>query len=190
MIQPSKDLSVEYAHIYTNNKIEEEHHLSLQVLGEVKKEAESQGKTLSLAILIDDYSFPDPTFNYGEFLAWLGEKGSKADVVMRESQLIPVCDEVLGLLQDQSLKSEIEEYIKEKKKYPCSLFIASWYLLRLGYISTSSFREEYTAKKLINILPSSFKDFEDKGLEIMASTSFPQSIEQVEHRYFEGRLIV
>lgn len=183
-----KDVSIEYAHIYTNDKVGEEHKLSLEILGRLYKEQQVECHTTSLVVLVDDYSFPDLSFDYGLFTQWLSEKGFKPDLVFRESQLISLCDEVLKLIQDTKLKEEISDYVR-KKKYPCSLFIATWYLLRLRYISSPIFGNELTAKKLINILPLSFKSFEDKALEIIKTTKFSEAINQIEQKYFEGRLL-
>jgi hypothetical protein len=181
-----QDVSVEYAHIYTNNKVDEEHKTSLNILNELKDEL--TGQSLSLVVLVDDYSFPDPTFNYEEFSGWLGEHNLRPDLMFRESQLIPACDQVLQMVDDAKLKEEITDYIKAKK-YPCSLFIAAWYLVRLGHIPFTAFPGELVAKKLINILPESFKPFEDKGLEIIASTKFAEAVDKIEYKFFEGRLI-
>lgn len=183
-----KNLSIEYAHIYTNDKIGKEHEVSLEELIKITKEAKTNGQSFSLVILVDDYSFPDPTFNYDSFSDWLADNGFKPDIIFRESQLIPLCDEVLKHLQDSKLKEQLNDYIKNKK-YPCSLFIAAWYLLRLGFLEYSTFPKELQAKKLINILPESFKPFEDKGMEIMSKTDFKDSKESVKHRYIEGRLL-
>ncbi len=179
-----KNISVEYAHIYTNTKIRQEHELSLQILESLKYESE----TLSFVVMVDDYSFPDPSFDYENFSNWLTEKGFAPDLLIKESALIPVCDEVLSLIENKNLKEEIEDYVK-LKKYPCSLFIASWYLLRLGCIKSDIFNETLIAKKLINILPTSFKPFEDKGMEIISSTKFKGRIIDIENKYFEGRSI-
>jgi len=138
--------------------------------------------------MVDDYSFPDPSFNYEEFISWLAEKGFKPDLMIRESQLIPLCDEVLKLIKNDKLKEQISDYVRAKK-YPCSLFVATWYLLRLGCILSPIFDSALVAKKLINILPLSFKPFEDKALEIIASTDYSNAVNQIEHKYFEGRLV-
>lgn len=185
-----KDVSIEYAHIYTNNKIAQEQKFSLEVLTELKSNFESDGKTTSLVVLVDDYSFPDPSFDYNIFTSWLSEKGFKPDVVLRESQLIPVCDEVLNIMENKKLKESISDYIRTKKKYPCSLFVAAWYLLRLGYLSHDIFNKEFIANKLVNVLPASFKPFEDKALEILETTPYSKSLEQIEHKYFEGRIVL
>ena len=184
-----RSVSIEYAHIYTVDKIGDEQNLSLDILGRLKQDYLQAQKTTALAVLIDDYSFPDPAFDYKTFLAWLESKGFKPDIVFRESQLIPVCDKVLKILRDDKQRNELAEYIRTKK-YPCSLFIAAWYLLRLGYLSHNAFDTELSANGLINILPISFQPFEEKALEIMATTSYPDSARRVEYRYFNGRSLV
>ena len=184
----SKDVSIEYAHIYTNQHVNEEHQLSLKVLGEARYDYEHKGTTSSLVVLVDDYSFPDPSFNYEEFFDWLESQGHKPDFLIKESQLIPLCDEVLSLVGDTVLKSQITDYINSKK-YPCSLFIATWYLLRLGKISSKIFPEGMQAKQLLNILPLSFKPFEDKGLEIIHATPYKDAVQAIEYKFLPGRLI-
>jgi hypothetical protein len=183
-----KDLSVEYAHIYTNQRIGKEQELTLEVLNEARSEAYEKGETTSLVVMVDDYSFPDPSFDYDEFITWLGKEGRAPEIVFRESQLIPVCDEVLGLIEDKKLKEQLTDYIKAKK-YPCSLFIAAWYLLRLGSLTSPLYPEELQAERLLNILPYSFKPFEDKGLEIIQSTEYEDLVESINYRFIHGRLI-
>lgn len=139
-------------------------------------------------MLVDDYSFPDPTFDYNTFTSWLTNKGFKPGIVFRESQLITLCDEVLHRLKDNRLHEQLNNYIKAKK-YPCSLFIAAWYLLRLGYLKHLSFDENLYASRIINILPKSFKPFEDKALEIIAATEFAGAEKRIEYSFIEGRLI-
>ncbi len=178
-----KSISIEYAHIYTNSKIGEEHKISLKALGEINE------PNASFVVLVDDYSFPDPTFDYVSFTNWLTEHGHAPNVVLRESQLIPLCDQALILIQSHTLKSEIASYIQEKK-YPCSLFIASWYLLRLGRFIHPNFPESEYASRLINILPESFKPFEEKGLEIIRATPYAELVNNIENRYFQGRKLV
>lgn len=183
-----KNVSIEYAHIYTNNKIDYEHKLSLEILSELQNEFQAGGVIVDLVVMVDDYSFPDPTFEYASFIDWLTLHGHKPDLMLRESQLIPACDITLKEIGDSKLKEQISDYVKAKK-YPCSLFIAAWYLLRLGHIEHEVFDKSHIAEKLINILPASFKPFEDKGMEIIASTLFASAIENIEHKYFEGRLL-
>ena len=182
------DLSIEYAHIYTNNKIDKEQEVSPQILNKVTKKLKDQNKSYSLVVMVDDYSFPDPSFDYKYFTSWLGNQGFKPDLVFRESQLIPVCDQVLSKLKNSKLKEDLIDYIKTKK-YPCSFFIAAWYLLRLGYLEYPMFDKQFVASDILNILPSSFRPFEEKGLEIIGATEFEESLDRIKYEYIEGRLI-
>ena len=184
----AKNISVEYAHIYTNQHISEEHQTSLQVLSELKASLALENESSSLVVMVDDYSFPDPTFSYKEFIDWLDTQGHRPDLIIRESQLIPLCDELLTLISDDKLKQQITDYTKTKK-YPCSLFIATWYLLRLGKLKSSLLPESLIADKLVNILPESFKPFEDKGLEIIASTQYRDCVNLIDYKFLPGRLI-
>jgi hypothetical protein len=60
--QPTRELSIEYSHIYTNQQIGEEHKLSIRELKNALGMYSPHDAVLT--VLIDDYSFPDPTFNY------------------------------------------------------------------------------------------------------------------------------
>ena len=112
-----KDVSIEYAHIYTNTKVDEEHQTSVNILHDVVESLHKRNQSTALVILVDDYSFPDPTFNYDELIQWLSGRGYKPDLMFRESQLIPLCDLILTKLNDYKLKGNIVDYIKNKK-YP------------------------------------------------------------------------
>lgn len=184
------NISVEYAHIYTHQRINDEHKLSLKVLEETTSNIKKDNNTAIFVVMVDDYSFPDPTFDYKAFVDWLKGQGSEPDLIVRESQLIPACDEVLlKLLKNSKLQQDITEYIQNKKKYPCSLFIAAWYLIRLGYISSSIFPDSLVSETLINILPESFRPFEEKGLEIIKSAGFEAKIKDIHYKFLPGRLI-
>lgn len=181
-----KTVSVEYAHIYTNSRISEEHTQSLLLLDQVK--AENAASIMNLVVMVDDYSFPDPTFDYRQFSDWLEGQGYKPDLIIRESQLIPVCDELLMVMDGGKLKDSIVDYVKSKK-YPCSLFIAAWYLARLGYLETPLVPDVCIANSLINILPESFRPFEEKGLNIIKQTPYNMAVQDIEYKFIEGRLL-
>lgn len=183
-----KDVSIEYAHIYTNQHVNEEHETSLRLLREVSGELQAKSRISSLVVMVDDYSFPDPSFDYVGFADWLDSQGFKPDLLIRESQLIPLCDEVLSMVSNAKLKNQVTDYIKTKK-YPCSLFIAAWYLLRLGKLTSPLLTEDLRASELVNILPESFKPFEDKGLEIIAATPYSECVSSIQYKFLPGRLI-
>ena len=181
-------ISIEYAHIYTHQQIGEEHKLSLNVLQETVGNVEKDNNSASLVVMVDDYSFPDPTFDYISFTEWLESEGYRPDLVIRESQLIASCDEVLKLLNNSKLALQITDYIKTKKKYPCSLFIAAWYLLRLGKIESQLLSHELQSQALINILPESFKPFEEKAIEIIKEAGFADKVSDIHYKFLPGRL--
>ncbi|HSX31830.1 MAG TPA: hypothetical protein VLF43_01085 [Candidatus Saccharimonadales bacterium] len=181
-----KDVSVEYAHIYANQLISEEHELSIHHIKQITHELKAKGLSGSLVVMVDDYSFPDPSFSYAKFSRWLKIKDYPPDLLIRESQLIPQCDEVLAMIEDRKLKKQLSDEIRAKK-YPCSLFVAAWYLLRLGKLHSPLFSRNLQAARLINILPESFKPFEDQGLEIIAATPCQDVLPAIEHRYLPGR---
>jgi hypothetical protein len=183
-----KDVSIEYAHIYTNQRISDEQKRSVEALGRLVEKLDSQNQSISLVVMVDDYSSPDPTFDYKAFEDWLEAEGYGPNLLIRESQLIPSCDEVLALVHDDKLRKQLTSYIRSKK-YPCSLFIAAWYLLRLGRIQSSGVPDNFKAQRLINILPASFKSVEEKGLRIIGSTSHKDCVDLIQNQYLSRSLI-
>ena len=183
-----KKYSVEYAHIYTNESSGKEHNACIKILWDITRNISRDD--ISLVVMIDDYSFPDPSFDYDEFFLWLLNEEVYPDINIRESQLIPYCDTVLKIIQNEKLQSQIRNYIISSKKYPCSLFIATWYLIRLGVISSILISEKEVWESLINILPESFRPFEEKGFEIIQNTKYIDLLERIENNYFDGRIII
>lgn len=182
-----KDISVELCHIYTNSMVEQEHELSKLIALPMLEGYENSNTSFSIAILIDDYSFPDPSFDYNAFHKWL-DLDKYSVRTCRESQLIPYCDNMLKLLPENERKRLID-YIRVKKKYPCSLFIATWYLIRLGKIPSVLIPKEDTASKLLNVLPESFKEFEDEGIRLIATTKYSKAAKDILNLYIQGRKI-
>ncbi|HSX41605.1 MAG TPA: hypothetical protein VLF21_03195 [Candidatus Saccharimonadales bacterium] len=182
------DVSVEYAHIYTNDQIRKEHEVAIDELKTVTDKLDTAGESHNLVVLVDDYSFPDPSFDYEAYSKWLAEKGFAPDFMYRESQLIPLCDETLNLMKNEKSKQSLVKYV-QNKKYPCSLFIASWYLLRLGVLGHPAFDKGVAANKLINILPESFRPYEDEALEIIKATDHREIVDRISYEFIEGRQI-
>ncbi len=181
-----KKISVEYAHIYTN----QDYKLDCDIFkNEIDKIIETASRAdINLTIMVDDYSFPDVTFDYNQFIKHIEENTNyKVDEMIRESQLVNYCDIVLGKINNEKLKNEIISWIDNNKKYPCSLFIATWYLIRLGKIESELLTEHSRAEKLINILPSSFNKFEEKGLEIIENSEWKNEVVNIKNIYFDGR---
>lgn len=181
-----KKVSIEYAHVYTNQDFNLECILFKNNLDKLLETTERD--EVSLVVMVDDYSFPDPNFNYLNFVNHVQNSTNYTiDILIRESELIKYCDIVLNEISDSALKNELTTWITLNKKYPCSLFIATWYLIRLGKIESKLLKKDHTAKKLVNILPDSFSKFENKGFEIITNTKWTASVDVIENVYIEGR---
>lgn len=179
--------NIEYAHIYTNESPEKEQSLCLYEVSKLKKELWENN--LIFAIMVDDYSFPDPKFDYNIFIKNLKNEWFEPNIYIRESQLIESCDEVLGIINNEKLKKDIYEYIVKNKKYPCSLFIATRYMIRLWIIKSQIYNNKYIWDMLINILPKSFEEFENKWFEIIKNTEYKYILENIKNIYIKWREI-
>jgi len=62
-----KKYSIEYAHIYTNESSTKEHDTCIDILRDATRD--TQKDQISLVVMVDDYSFPDPSFDYDIFFA-------------------------------------------------------------------------------------------------------------------------
>src|ERR1035438_9962284 len=144
------DYSVEYCHIYSNETVGPEQAVSLDHLVEIREQLEAEGKTYSLCVMLDNYTFPGRDFDKDRFLKWLESRNERPDIFINEGDLIPAADEVIALVSPHRARS-LRKYIEEKK-YPCSLFIATWYLSRMGKLKNSPPAINKSSDKLINIL--------------------------------------
>jgi hypothetical protein len=178
------DYSVEYCHIYSNESIGPEQAESLDYLVEVRKQLEAEGKTYSLCVMLDNYTFPDRIFDKTSFLEWLRSRGETPDVFINEGDLIPAADEVITLVSPKKARS-LRRYIEEKK-YPCSLFIAAWYLSRMGKLKNHPSAINQFSDKLINILHERLEPYEEEGREIILDTPFAEVVNNITNRYFGG----
>ncbi|MBL8159955.1 hypothetical protein JNJ66_05855 [Candidatus Saccharibacteria bacterium] len=176
-----KRCSIEYCHIYTNKTISSEQRRSVALLHE--QLATVPRTATALVVMVDDYSCPEPMFDYAGLRRWLADEQATPDIMIRESQLIEACDTVIGLMTDIKLQRQLCDYIRTKK-YPCSLFIAAWYMLRLGYITHDIHDSRFIAQELLNILPREFMPFEDRGLAIIRATPHADALTKIRHLYF------
>jgi hypothetical protein len=161
------DFSIEYCHIYTNQSFSNENFASIQELERIKQRILPDG-TCQLVIMVDDYSpRVSDVFDYASFINRLDQKNAMPSVLINESDLLSQNETVIGWIKDNKLRKRLTRYIKKTGRHPCSLFIASWYLMRLGWLIPIG--GITPAKKLVNILPSRFKEHEGLAREIIAS---------------------
>lgn len=184
----SYDYSVEYCHIYTNESIGPEHGQSIQRLDAITKKLDDSRATYNLCVMVDDYSFPGQNFDYAKLLEWMEGKDARPHFLVREAELIGAAEEVLTLMAESKKKRELTNYVR-KKAYPCSLFIAAWYLARLGKLKKSPASMTSHAERLINILPLRFDPYESEAREIIALTPFKDCLECIANEYLEGETL-
>lgn len=179
------DLSIEYAHTYTDRAFSEETAASVVLLAERLRGAPDSRQLL---VLVDDYS-PDPpdTFDYAGFLARLGHHGAAPDLLVKESALLGANRMVLAELGDTRLGRQLRRYVEMHERHPCSLFVASWYLARLGHLHHPAL-PIVPAHRLLNILPERFREFEDRALDIIVAVAGLATAARVETLYFPSPL--
>lgn len=174
----SSSYSIEYAHIYTDEKVNGNHFESIAVLKDVKSTIVSP---YSKVVLIDNYNADSDKFNVEHFLSILSQKGGKPDFYAFESDLVPLADVLLDSIEKPKVARMYKSYIARKGKYPCSLLTATWYLVRLGRIDGKDILyrnnrdlslKNAVAEKLINILPSSFADVEKETHKLIGYSKF------------------
>lgn len=175
--------SIEYCHVYIDKGVDETVTDSFDVLSSVIKDLDEY----QLVVMVDDYS-PQivDNFDYKGFLTLLGRNNSVPSLMIKESALVSINREIVNKIKDTKEGKELTKYIEDCSKYPCSLFIASWYAYRLGVmtgdIDTVLDTGFKPADKLINILPRHFEPFEKKAQKILARIGV--DLEQIENVYY------
>jgi hypothetical protein len=109
--------------------------------------------------------------------------------------LVPLADTFLQAIEKPKITRMYRSYITRKGKYPCSLLTATWYLVRLGRIDGSSILHKNSqlsldmaaADKLINILPSSFKDVEKEAHKLIGFSKFKEDRFKIEPILFQEK---
>lgn len=185
------DLGIEYAHIYTNQYFNNEQLKSIVLLKEIERNYND--KNIKRVILVDDYS-PDISFeefNFFDFHERIISEGGTPDVVVCESELVNYCKKTVNLISNKKLRISLENFYESRGKYPCSLFIASWYLLRLGAFGKPQIRciighqEQLLSHEIITIVPAFYEKFEISGLKIIDSTNFKYLNERIKQVFFD-----
>jgi hypothetical protein len=186
------DYNIEYAHIYADKSFGNEQIKSVEKLKKVTTELDKKKKSYVSVVLIDDYNPEKCSLDNKKFLERLGNLGPKPDFVGFESRLYPDKDFILKEMSSKK-RREYENYIEKSKKIPCSLFIAIWYLKRLGFIKTrneeliplNKKNKPFVAKNIITILPEEYRDVEKKGLKIIESTRFNNCLNNISDIFFK-----
>lgn len=184
------DYNIEYAHIYSDEFFGKEHKESVKELHKAIKRLKKLKKSYVLSVLIDEYNPTEHMLDTENFLAILKKLDAKPHFLMLESHLARYKNVLLKKM-DGKIKREYEKYIKKHNKVPCSFLIAIWHLKRLGLIKNKNGelqqltkRKQFTANKIITILPKKYQRVELKAIDIIESTIFKKQITNIAHIFF------
>jgi hypothetical protein len=194
----SVQYSIEFAHIYADENFDDDHRDGAEALRKCIESLSERQHTYSVNVLIDDYNPALHILDRDHFVKELSALDARPHFLAYESQLPAHSDKLMDTITRPKLKREYQKYIDQRGKYPCSFLVAVWYLIRLGAISLSGSSNLYarlgtssvnfTATKLINILPSRFAHVERQALELIAATPHAHLVNSIESRFFESNL--
>ncbi len=182
--------SVEFSHIYTDEKFSKSQIDSINCL---KRLSASWDFPYSTVILFDNYNIKEPALPQSAFFHSLDKHNALPDFWAFEKDLVVYTEDLLSLINKTKIKKQYENYINNKKVYPCSFLTSIWYFLRLGYIKdTRSVVKLKNGKKfspnneLINILPEDFKEVENKSLKLIKATVFQEAEQRIENLFYSN----
>lgn len=166
--------SVEFFHIYTDEKIEDTHRASINYL---KAAAAAWNFDYDLILLIDNYNPKEHILDTTEVFEFLENQNVTPHFWAYEADMTANAQVLLDNLTNRKLQKEYLRYIETHNKYPCSLLTAAWYLTRLGQLDSGVIKSTdggaYTpATRLINILPIAYKGVELRAQELLRKSTF------------------
>ena len=127
-----KKYSVEFFHIYTDEKINLRH---IESINQLKKSEKDWGFSYELIVLIDNYNPEKHTLKEDEVLNFLTDQKINLDFWAFEKDLIKNAEILLDCINNNRILKNYRKYIERNNKYPCSLLTSAWYLTRLGYFT-------------------------------------------------------
>jgi len=170
--------SIEYCHVYTDKGVDEQAENSITILKDVLKDIREE--EFELAVMVDDYTPANCEFSYKQFIEFISARNATPSILIKESSLLLMNEVTLNRMPEGKLKQSYITYISGKGLHPCSLFVATWYLIRLGWIQPGKLETVIdtgfrVADRLINILPVHFLEAENKASKILRSIGVPVS---------------
>ncbi|HEY9713120.1 MAG TPA: hypothetical protein V6C72_06600 [Chroococcales cyanobacterium] len=186
---------IEYSHIYVDERFGAEHIKSIARMKSFESSFQKRQSAIRRIILIDDYSPPveSRTLQYGEFLGQLADRGASPDVMVEESALAPYCERVIDALPEGRFRRSLLRLIESRQKYPCSLFVAAWYMLRLGAFGEPNLNCvmgsacQLQTDEILNILPDKFEKAEGLALDIIRETESHRLVELIRSDFFSDK---
>lgn len=204
------DYSIELAHIYADETIGDEQIRSFEEGARVIQQLNTNSKSFSVSILIDDYSVPAFTVDTNKLISLAKNQGILVDFIVREARLNSVADFLIKeinpsvlsteefaksgkhslVLTSQGEKIGIRDYFNSHQKNTCASLVAVWQLARLGvyelgkeaYIKKSD--KPFLATRTITVLPGKYKDNEEKAAIILKNSRYAHLVGNIEHIFF------
>lgn len=184
--QMAQSYGIEFFHIYTDETITDIHMSSLNYL---KSAQRAWDFPQELIILIDNYNPTEHILSQDDVMDFLAEQGLRPKYWAFEADMVGNARVLLENITSPKLKREYTKYVADKNKYPCSLLTAAWYLTRLGkmdasMIKSSDASEYHAPERLINILPYAYKEVENRAREVIAKSSFSESVDMIQDLFY------
>lgn len=179
--------SIEYFHVYTDEKIDETHTASLNYL---RAAQQAWSVDCDLVVLIDNYNPNQHILSSDDVIEYLHDQGLKPRYWAFEADMVGNAKVLLEKLINKKLKKSYEKYITTHGKYPCSLLTASWYLTRLGRLDGSMVQctevgdTFVAAERLISILPEAYKAVEFRAQELILRSEFSESADKIQDLFY------
>lgn len=136
----------------------------------------------TVTCLIDDLTYQVKNFDFNNYGLWMAKQGVLNCSLFYESWLTAMSNQLLGKLDLSAISQKLIFHKDNNVKYASPMFIATWFLARLGYIDCGGY-DIMQAERLINILPSSFKIGENQAIQIIAASELSIANEQIQYIY-------
>jgi hypothetical protein len=182
--------SIEFFHIYTDEKISKRHTNSLEHL---KALMESWSFPYELIILIDNYNPIKDILDINKVFSFIENQNVRLSFWAYEKDMINNAEKLLESLSNNKLLKSYRSYIKKNNKYPCSLLTAAWYLTRLGCIESNSIIQPISGNKifepssrLFNILPDDYKIIESKAKILISNSAHAEAVDKIQNFYYSA----
>jgi len=180
--------NIEFFHIYGDDDITSEHTLSLQIKDKLQAAiaaANDQDSSLSL-VMVDDYNAPLTKVTRDLVKNVIETAGSSVNQVVYESEFYETGINLLNFVKPRIFK-EYSKLIKKKQKLPCSLFIATFYLSRLGALENPVINETNLAEKTITVIDKRYTFVELKALKLIANSQFSSKLDNIYHYLYTDK---
>lgn len=208
------EYNVEYAHAYVDQvTLSKEQRRSIPQLHEIIARFKSHDITYCTCLWIDDYNPTERRLTESNLIEMLTKLEALPDFIAYESKMLEGAKVLLETIPTDKLlvkhsKSKPYDLYEEiylitdtgqfplylSGKYSCPMLIATWNLSRLSAInfdlsSIQCIKEDdmvsFFARKIINILPSRFKQVELRALSIILhSNCYSNYTNHINHIYY------